>query len=67
MEEVDHAELITLDGTDVRSRLLRISPAVSGRSESIVCKTKSEIVFRDGEAEAYEVQQVSLDQAVAAS
>ena len=45
VEEVNEAELIALDGADMRARLFRVSPAVTRCTESIVYVTKSEFVL----------------------
>lgn len=37
VKEVDHAELVLLDGADVRSRFFRVGPSNAGRAESIIC------------------------------
>lgn len=36
MEEVDHSEIVAHDGAKMRTRLLRVSPAISFSSKTIV-------------------------------
>lgn len=66
VKEVDEAELVALDGADMRTRLLRVSPAVTRCTESIVCN-EIRIDSREGAVGTYEVRRVSLDQAAAVS
>ena len=36
MEEVDHSEIVSHNGTKMRSRLLRVSPAISIGTKTVV-------------------------------